>query len=161
MIRLRGEGEPGVNGGPRGDVLVEVQVGTDPRFVRQDMDIYSEVDISFAQAALGADVRIPTAHGDVIYTVKPGTQPGTRVRLRGKGVPSVRNKSILGDHYVTLNVKVPVRMNEEAKRSLREFDAATGNSLGRATEEIEKEEKDSGGKKKKNIFEKIKESLED
>ena len=81
-IRIRGKGEPGVNGGPRGDLLVEVIVARHSNFVRQDMDIFSNVEISFAQAALGGDLRVATVDGDVIYTVKPGTQSGTRVRLK-------------------------------------------------------------------------------
>ena len=107
-------------------------------------------------AALGGDLKIATVDGDVIYTVKAGTQSGTRVRLKGKGVPSLRNKSVRGDHYVTLNVKVPTKMNEEAKQALREFDAATGNSLNQPIS-AEAPEKP----KKKGIFDKIKETFED
>ena len=127
--------------------------------ISQDTDIFSTVDISFAQAALGSDVKIATVDGDVMYTVKAGTQPGTRVRLRGKGVPSLRNKNIRGDHYVTLNVAVPTRMSEDAKRALREFDAVTGNSLGMT---VDSTKTDGSGKgKKKNIFEKIREGLDE
>lgn len=157
-IRIRGKGEPGTNGGPRGDLLVEVLVGTHASFVRQDMDIYSEVDISYAQAVLGGEVRIATVDGDVIYTVKAGTQSGTRVRLRNKGVPSVRNKNVRGDHYVTLNVAIPMRISEEAKNALKEYDALSGNSLGQTDEEMSRA---SGKHKKKGIFEKIKESFDE
>ena len=80
-IRIRDKGEPGINGGPRGDLLVQVIVGRHPIFQRQDYDIYSTAPITFAQAALGAEVRIKTIDGDVMYTVKPGTQTDTRVRL--------------------------------------------------------------------------------
>ncbi len=150
-IRLRGQGEPGTNGGPRGDLLVEVRVSPDPNFARDDMDIYSMVDVSFAQAALGADILVHTVSGDVIYTVKPGTQPGTRVRLKGKGAPSLRGGNVRGDHYLTINVQVPVRMSENAKEALKEYDRLTGNSL----KQEEPEEK--GGKgKKKGIFDKLK-----
>ncbi len=128
-IRIREKGEPGSNGGPRGDLLVEVTVSRDPVFTRQDMDIYSEVTISFAQAALGGDVRISTVDGDIIYNVKPGTQPNTKVRFKGKGVPSLRNKNVRGDHYVTLIVDVPKKLNEKAKQALREFDEASGDTL--------------------------------
>ena len=162
-IRLRGKGDPGTNGGPRGDLLVQVLVAESPEFARQDMDIFSAVEISYAQAALGGDVRIHTVDGDVIYTVKAGTQPGTRVRLRGKGVPSLRSKSVRGDHYVTLNVKVPTRLTEDAKAALRNFDALTGNSLGTGTGQTG--QTDGTGTKdktrKKNIFDKIKEGFED
>ena len=84
-VRIREKGEPGVNGGPRGDLLVEVVVSRHPIFQRQDMHIFSTVPISFAQAALGADVKIKTVDGDVIYTVKPGTKTGTKVRSQRQG----------------------------------------------------------------------------
>ncbi len=133
-VRVREKGEPGINGGPRGDLLVEVSIGRSEKFTRQDMDIYSEVPISFAQAALGGDIRISTVDGDIIYTVKPGTQSDTKVRFKGKGVPSLRNKGLRGDHYVTLVVEVPKHLNEKAKQALREFDEASGNSLNREAE---------------------------
>ena len=156
-IRIREKGEPGVNGGPRGDLLVEVNVSRHPIFQRQDMDIYSTVPMTFAQAALGGDIRISTVDGDIMYTIKPGTQTDTRVRFKGKGVPSLRNKNIRGDHYVTLVVQVPTRLNEDAKRALREFDLASGNSLGQEVDEEKKTEKP----KKKGFMEKLKETLED
>ena len=96
-IRIRGKGEPGTNGGPRGDLLVEVTVSRHPVFGRQDMHIFSTAPISFAQAALGGDVRIKTVDGDVLYNVKPGTKTDTKVRLKGKGVPSLRNKQVRGE----------------------------------------------------------------
>ena len=103
-IRIREKGEPGINGGPRGDLLVEVMVAQHPTLIRQDMNIFSTVPISFAQAALGSDIKILTVDGDVIYTIKPGTQTDTKVRLRGKGVPSVRRSEVRGDHYITFVV---------------------------------------------------------
>ena len=151
-IRIREKGEPGLNGGPRGDLLVEVRVASDPNFVRQDMDIFSNVEISFAQAALGGDMRIRTVDGDVIYTVRPGTQSGTRVRLKGKGVPSVGNKDIRGDHYITLSVRTPTRLSEEAKEALRRFDELTGNSLSMDTGEEPKKKKKSFREKMKKAF---------
>ena len=84
-VRIRDKGEPGVNGGPRGDLLVEVNVSRHPIFQRQDMHIFSTVPISFAQAAIGADIRIKTVDGEVLYNVKPGTKTDTKVRLKGKG----------------------------------------------------------------------------
>ena len=84
-IRIREKGEPGVNGGPRGDLLVEVNVARHPIFQRQDMNIFSTAPITYAQAALGGEVRISTVDGDVMYDVKPGTQTDTRIRLKGKG----------------------------------------------------------------------------
>ena len=110
-IRIAGKGEPGTNGGERGDLLVEVTVSRSPVFMRQETSIFSTVPISFATAALGGPIKIKTVDGEVEYEVKPGTQTDTKVRLRGKGVPSLRNKNIRGDHYVTLVVTVPEKLN--------------------------------------------------
>ena len=155
-VRIRDKGEPGINGGPRGDLLVEVNVSRHPVFQRQDVHIFSTVPISFAVAALGGDVRIPTVDGDVIYTVKPGTKTDTKVRLKGKGVPSLRNAQVRGDHYVTLVIQTPERLSAEAKEALRRFDELTGNTLNQNTETGEKEKK-----KKKGFMEKVKEAFEE
>ena len=146
-VRIRDKGEPGVNGGGRGDLLVEVMVSRHPKFQRQDRDIYSTEPISFAQAALGGDIRIKTIDGEVIYTVKPGTQTDTRVRLRNKGVPSLRNKQVRGDHYVTLVVSVPTSMTSEQKELLKKYDEAmTGE---KSSSDDGKEESGSAKSKKK------------
>lgn len=131
MVRIKGKGEPGINGGERGDLLVEVIVYQHDHFVRNDMDIYANQYISFAEAALGGDVIIPTVYGDVIYTVKAGTQTNTRIRLKGKGVPSLRNKNIKGDMYVDLIVETPTNLSREAKEALAAFDEACGNKTER------------------------------
>lgn len=157
-VRIREKGEPGVNGGPRGDLLVEVVVSRHPIFQRQDMHIFSTVPITFAQAALGADIRIKTVDGEVIYTVKPGTKTDTKVRLKGKGVPSLRNAQVRGDHYVTLVIQTPEHLSAEAKEALRKFDELTGNSLG--TEKSDKTEEHKG-KKKKGFMDKLKETFDD
>lgn len=142
-IRIRGKGDPGQNGGERGDLLVEVTVTNHPTFKRQDTDIYSTVPISFVQAALGDTIRINTVDGQVEYEVKAGTQTDTRIRLKGKGVPSLRNSNMRGDHYVTLVVRVPEHLNSEQKAALRAFDdAMNGNPKGG----------ESGGKGKKKRF---------
>ena len=146
-VRIRDKGEPGVNGGPRGDLLVEVNVSHHPVFQRQDVHIFSTVPISFAVAALGGDIRIKTVDGDVIYTVKPGTKTDTKVRLKGKGVPSLRNSQVRGDHYVTLVIQTPERLSAEAKEALRKFDELTGNTLHQNDGTGDKNEK--GDKKKK------------
>ena len=151
--RLAGKGEPGVNGGPRGDVLVEVIVGRHPIFQRQNTDIYSTVPVSFAVAALGGEVVIDTVDGKVIYDVKAGTQTDTRVRLKGKGVPSLRNKDIRGDHYVTLVVQTPDKLSGEAKDLLRRFDELTGDSLNAAKRATsDNPDNTPGGKGKKHKF---------
>ena len=147
-VRLRDKGEPGVNGGPRGDLLVEVVVDRHPIFQRQDMNIFSTVPISYAIAALGGEILIDTVDGKVVYDVKAGTQTDTRVRLRGKGVPSLRNKDIRGDHYVTLVVQVPDKLSNEAKELLRKFDQETGNSL-EAVKNMENKNSGSDDKKDK------------
>ena len=112
-IRIRGKGEPGINGGERGDLLVEVVVSRHPIFERQDYTIYSTSPITFAQAAMGGDVRIKTIDGDVLFNIKPGTQTNTKIRLKGKGIPTLINKQVRGDHIVTLIVQVPERMTAE------------------------------------------------
>lgn len=148
-VRLRDKGEPGTGGGPRGDLLVEVVVGRHPIFQRQDANIYSTVPMSFAVAALGGEVLVDTVDGKVIYDVKPGTQTETKVRLKGKGVPSLRNREVRGDHYVTLVIQTPDRLSTEAKDLLKKFDEVTGNSLLAAKGvEAEKSETKSGKKKK-------------
>ncbi len=128
-VRLREKGEPGTNGGPRGDLLVEVVIANHPIFQRQDMDIFSTAPISFAVAALGGDILIDTVDGKVSYTVKPGTQTDTKIRLKGKGVPSLRSSSVRGDQYVTLVVQTPTKLSSDAKKLLKDFDAATDDSL--------------------------------
>lgn len=155
-VRIRDKGEPGVNGGPRGDLLVEVNVSAHPSLKRQDIHIFSTHPISFAVAALGGDIRIPTVDGDVIYNVKPGTKTDTKVRLKGKGVPSLRNPQARGDHYVTLEIQTPERLSSEAKEALRRFDELTGNTLHEHDETTGKVEK----KKKKGFMEKMKEMKE-
>ena len=156
-VRIRDKGEPGVNGGPRGDLLVEVTVSRHPIFQRQDVHIFSTAPITFAQAALGAEVRIKTVDGEVLYNVKPGTKTDTKVRLKGKGVPSLRNPQARGDHYVTLVIQTPEKLSAEAKEALRRFDELTGNSLNTPEEPIEGEKK----KKKKGFMDKLKETFED
>ena len=162
-VRIREKGEPGINGGPRGDLLVEVVVSRHPSLQRQDMNIYSTAQISFAQAALGGEIRIHTVDGDVLYEVKPGTQTNTRIRLKGKGVPSLRNKSVRGDHYVDLVVQTPTGLSADAKEALRQFDALTGDSLNRAGAQdgAGSSDKQEKPKKKKGFMDKIKESLDD
>ena len=149
-INMPGLGEPGINGGSRGDVRVEAIVGRHPIFQRQDMNIFSTVPVSFPVAALGGEVLIDTVDGKVAYDVKPGTQTDTKVRLKGKGVPSLRNKDIRGDHYVTLVVQVPEKLSSEAKELLKQFDAANDDSLNAVKRAQEKDGRDTDkdGKKK-------------
>lgn len=161
-VRIREKGEPGANGGPRGDLLVEVTVSRHPIFQRQDMHIFSSVPISFAQAALGGDVRVPTVDGDVLYAVKAGTKTDTKVRLKGKGVPSLRNPQVRGDHYVTLVIQTPEKLSQEAKDALRAFDKLAGNSLNQdSNPEVQDNSSQSKGKKKKGFMDKVKEAFDE
>ncbi|MBP7059582.1 MAG: molecular chaperone DnaJ [Lachnospiraceae bacterium] len=147
MVRIKEKGEPGKNGGPRGDLLVEVRVKSHPIFQRDDYDIYSTAPMSYAQAALGGEIIIDTLDGKVSYDVKPGTPTDTRIRLRGKGIPTIRNKNVRGDHYVNLVIQVPTGLSGDAKQKLQEFDALTGGSLN--SHEVEEPK---AKKSKKNPF---------
>ena len=90
------------------------------------MDLYIFQPMTFATAVLGGDIQIPTVYGDVLYTVKPGTQTNTRIRLKNKGMPSVRNANVKGDQYVTLIIDVPTKLSREAEELLRSYEEASG-----------------------------------
>lgn len=124
-IRIRAKGEPGINGGERGDLLVTVLVDRHPTFQRQEYDLYSTEPISFTQAALGGKITINTIDGPYDLEIKPGTQTDTKVKLKGKGVPTLRNKNVRGDHYVTLVVQVPDKLTEEQKSILNQYAKTT------------------------------------
>ncbi len=138
-IRIFGKGEPGVNGGDFGDLLLTVRVSEHPVFQRNEYNIFTDVALSYAQAALGDTLRLDTIDGQVEYELKAGTQPGTRIRLKGKGVP-VPRQNMRGDHYVTFSVKVPDKLTKEQKEALQAFDEAMGGTL------------QTGEKKKKGLF---------
>ena len=129
-LTLRGQGEPGQRGGPAGDLYIAITVRPSRKFRRDGANLYSEMTISFAQAALGDEVEIETLKGSVKETIAEGTQPGQVIRVRGEGVPSLRNPSQRGDLFVTLKVEVPKRLNERQRMALRLFDEAMG---GRAS----------------------------
>ncbi|MDE6209636.1 MAG: molecular chaperone DnaJ [Lachnospiraceae bacterium] len=157
-IKIAGKGEPGKNGGPRGDLLVDISVRRHPIFQRRRYDLYSTSAISFAQAALGGDIRIKTIDGDVLFNIKPGTQTDTKIRLKGKGVPSLSNKLARGDQYVTLVVEVPEKLSAEQKEALLNFDKAMGGTLEEAGKQeendnssVDKKENSKEGKKKKSL----------
>ncbi len=121
-VRIQGKGEPGTNGGPRGDLLVAVMITADPMFERDGYNIFSDVHISYPTAVLGGEVKVKTVDGEVLYDVKPGTASGTRVRLKGKGMPTIRNSSVRGDHYITLIVDIPTKLTNEQKEALIAYD---------------------------------------
>jgi molecular chaperone DnaJ len=120
-IRLSGEGHAGVLGGAAGDVYVEVRIRPDERFVREGDDVYTTVDLTITQAALGATVAIPTLDGEEELELAAGTQPGQVVVLRGRGMPVLQGFG-RGDQRVLVNVLVPRRLSDEQRRLLREFE---------------------------------------
>ena len=124
-VSLRGQGGAGVNGGPAGDLLISVSVRPSDKFHRDGTAVYLDQTVSFAQAALGARLTIPTIDGNVEYDLPAGTQPGTVFRLRGKGIPAVNGRG-RGDQFVTIQVKVPSSLNREQKEALEAFAEAMG-----------------------------------
>lgn len=120
-IRLSGKGEPGERGGDYGDLLVTVYVQSHKYFVRKGNNIYSNVDITFVQAALGAEIKILTIDGEQTYKVKAGTQPETVVTIRGVGVPTLRNPRVRGDQIITFKVKIPTELTDKQKKLLNDF----------------------------------------
>lgn len=124
-ISLRGQGSAGVNGGPAGDLLISVTVRPSDKFRRDGTAVYYDQTVTFAQAALGATLTIPTIDGTVEYDLPEGTQPGTVFRLRGKGIPAVNGRS-RGDQFVTVNIRVPTSMSLTQKDALRTYAEAMG-----------------------------------
>ena len=120
VITLRGQGEPGSNGGAAGDLYIVLTVGTHPVFKRQGDDLWLSVPITFTQAALGDEITVPGLNGKLSCKVPAGTQPGTVLRLKGKGVPNV-NTQRPGDIYVEVNLEVPTKLTSEQKEYIRKF----------------------------------------
>ena len=125
-IRLKGKGMPGINGGKSGDLLLKVKVGEKPGFERKGMDVYTTVRVPFTTAVLGGEAIVPTLTGKVMCKINPGTQSGTKIRLKGKGIVAMKDSGRKGDQYVTIQIDVPKNLTEEAKRKLREFETACG-----------------------------------
>ena len=142
-ISLRGEGEPGIRGGPPGDLYIGVRVKPHPLFQRQGNDVICEIPVTFVQAALGSELEVPTLDGKVKYTVPEGTQTGTVFRLKNKGIPFLRGNG-RGDQYVKVSVEVPQKLNEKQKSILREFAEISGDDVH---------------EQRKGFFEKMKDAL--
>ena len=123
-IRLKGKGSPGYHGGAAGDLLLKVTVEDKPGYKREGQNLYNTVSIPFITAVLGGDVTVQTIYGNVRCNIKPGTQSGSKLRLRGKGLVSMKNSSVHGDQYTTVQVQVPRNLTPEAKRKLKEFEQA-------------------------------------
>ena len=124
-IVLRGQGNAGKNGGPAGDLIIGVNVRPHAIFERDGNDLYCEIPVTFVDAALGAEIDIPTLEGKQKYSIPEGTQNGTTFTLRGKGVTRV-NTSSRGDLYLTINVEVPKNLTAEQKELLRQFGESCG-----------------------------------
>lgn len=133
-IRLRGKGMPGANGGQTGDLLLQVTVEEKPGYERKGQDLYTTVKIPFTTAVLGGEAVVPTLYGNVVCKIKEGTQSGTKIRLRGKGIVSMKDPSVKGDQYARIEIQVPQHVSREAKEKLKEFDRACGRrSSGRGS----------------------------
>ena len=144
ILRVSGQGDAGLNGGPNGDLNVSVTVRPHELFTRSGNDIFCEIPISYAQAVLGDKVTVPTIKGKVEYEIPEGTQSGTKFRLRGEGVKYLGRESY-GDQYVTVVVEVPKRLTKQQKELLKKFDDCL-------------EEKNQA--KRQNFFEKLKRRFE-
>jgi len=142
-LSLRGEGDPGSKGGPNGDLYITINVRPHPIFKRQGNDVVCEMPITFVQAALGAELEVPTLDGKVKYSIQEGTQTGTIFRLRGKGIPYLRGSG-RGDQYVKVEIDVPKKLNEKQKELLREFAEISG---------------EDAYEKRKSFFDKMKDAL--
>ena len=143
IVRLAGGGNAGRNGGPSGDLMVSINVRPDPIFERDGYDVWTEIPITYTQAALGDEITIPTVDGKVTYTVPEGTQTGTVFRLRGKGIHKVHSSSH-GDHYVRVNIEVPRNLSKDQKNMLKDF---------------EKTMSDKNYAKRKSFFDKLKDKF--
>jgi molecular chaperone DnaJ len=121
-IRIAGKGDAGELGGPQGDLIITVYVKEHELFQRDGYDVQCEIPITFAQAALGSEITVPTVDGKVAYEIKEGTQTGTVFRLKGKGIPTLRNKDRRGDQYIRVKVEIPKKLNKKQKELLKEFE---------------------------------------
>jgi molecular chaperone DnaJ len=124
-ISLRNEGEPGLRGGPNGDLFVTIRVKEHSLFKRKGYDIICDIPITFVQGALGGELEVPSLDGKIKYTIPEGTQTGSIFRIKGKGIPELHGSG-RGDMYIRVNIEVPIRLNEKQKSLLREFAEISG-----------------------------------
>ena len=132
-IRLKGKGMPGTGGGEPGDLLLKVTVGTRPGYERKGSDVYTTISIPYTTAVFGGEATVPTLYGNVICKIREGMQSGSKIRLRGKGIVSMKNPSVRGDQYVTIQIQVPQNLNYTAKEKLHEYAKACGLERSNAT----------------------------
>lgn len=141
MLPIQGEGEPGRNGGPQGNLYIEFKVKKHDVFVRQGRNTYCEVPITLGQAALGGEIEVPTIDGPMKYQVKEGTQPGDQVTFKSRGIVDKNTPSYRGDHTVRFVIEIPTKLSEEQKKLLKSFEASLT---------------DKNYQKKNSFFEKVK-----
>jgi molecular chaperone DnaJ len=132
QIRLSNEGEVGPRGGPSGSLYVAVHVTPHPTLRREGTELAYDADVSIAQAALGSRITVPTIEGEEEVEIKAGTQPGTEIRLRGRGVPHLRRAGSRGDLHVFVNVVVPAKLSKRQRELLTEYAAEAGESVAPA-----------------------------
>ena len=123
-VRLRGKGHPGFGGGENGDLLLKVHIMPRPGYERKGMDVYTTADIPFTTAVFGGEASFPTLYGNVVCKVPAGTQSGKKIRLRGKGIVSMKDPKVHGDQYVTIQIQVPTILTAEQRQKLHEFENA-------------------------------------
>lgn len=127
-VRLKGKGMPGINGGEAGDLLLKVTVACKPGYERKGMDVYTTVNIPYTTAVFGGEAVVSTLYGNVICKIREGTQSGTKIRLRGKGIVSMKNPAVHGDQYVTVQISVPKNLSPQEKQKLREYEEVCAGS---------------------------------
>ena len=145
ILVVRGKGDAGINGGPAGDLNISVNVRPHPVFERDGTDVYCEIPITFVQAALGAEIQVPTLDGKANLKIREGTQPGDKFRLKGKGIVRT-NSTYRGDQYVIITVEVPKDLTKAQKEILTNFEAKTT---------------ENNYAKRKSFFEKVKDAFKD
>ena len=160
QIRHSGAGEAGVRGGPAGSLYVAIHVTPHPTLRRDGTELYHDLTISIAQAALGTTVSVPTADGEEELEIRPGTQPGAEIRLRGRGAPHLRRAGARGDLHVLVRVAVPTRLSAEEREALEAYAEAAGEVVGPVSRGGRgKEGKDGREKDGKGVFDRIKDAL--
>ncbi len=125
-IRLKGKGMSGTGGSDAGDLLLNITVSDKPGWERKDTDVYTTIRIPFTTAVFGGEVLVSTLYGNILCKITAGTQSGTKIKLKGKGIVSMKNPSVHGDHYVTVQIDVPKNLSSEAEQKLHEFERACG-----------------------------------
>jgi DnaJ-class molecular chaperone len=127
-IRLAGQGEPGDRGGPPGDLFIDVAVAEHPLVRRDGQDLHLELPVTLGEAALGAEVRVPVFGGSGTVTLRPGTQSGTKLRLKGKGVPGLRGGPA-GDLYLMVAIKLPEQLDDASRKAIQALDTQYGTDV--------------------------------